>query len=44
MPHWDRARCVRGKGAEVPAMMYGAALAFVIYFVLPLIQRLLSAA
>jgi len=27
----------------VPAMMYAAALAFVIYFALPLIQRLLSA-
>jgi AGZA family xanthine/uracil permease-like MFS transporter len=36
-------KLVRGKGAEVPAMMYGAGLAFVIYFVLPLIQRLLAA-
>jgi AGZA family xanthine/uracil permease-like MFS transporter len=36
-------KLVRGKGGEVPAMMYAAALAFVIYFVLPLIQRLLSA-
>ena len=36
-------KLVRGKGTEVPAMMYGAALAFVIYFVLPLIQRLLAA-
>ena len=36
-------RLVRGKGGSVPVMMYGAALAFVIYFVLPLIQRLLSA-
>jgi len=36
-------KLVRGKGGSVPAMMYAAALAFVIYFVLPLIQRLLSA-
>ena len=36
-------KLVRGKGGEVPAMMYAAALAFVIYFVLPLVQRLLSA-
>jgi AGZA family xanthine/uracil permease-like MFS transporter len=36
-------KLVRGKGGSVPVMMYGAALAFVIYFVLPLIQRLLSA-
>jgi AGZA family xanthine/uracil permease-like MFS transporter len=36
-------KLVRGKGGSVPVMMYVAALAFVIYFVLPLIQRLLSA-
>jgi len=36
-------KLVRGKGGSVPAMMYAAALAFVIYFALPLIQRLLSA-
>jgi AGZA family xanthine/uracil permease-like MFS transporter len=34
-------RLVRGKGREVAPMMYGAALAFVVYFALPLIQRLL---
>jgi AGZA family xanthine/uracil permease-like MFS transporter len=34
-------KLVRGKGDEVAPMMYGAALAFVVYFVLPLIQRLL---
>ncbi|HKA63444.1 MAG TPA: NCS2 family permease [Methylomirabilota bacterium] len=33
-------KLVRGKGHEVAPMMYVAALAFVIYFVLPLIQRL----
>jgi AGZA family xanthine/uracil permease-like MFS transporter len=33
-------KLVRGKGREVAPMMYVAALAFVIYFVLPLIQRL----
>jgi AGZA family xanthine/uracil permease-like MFS transporter len=36
-------KLVRGKGATVPAMMYAAAVAFVIYFVLPLLQRLLAA-
>jgi AGZA family xanthine/uracil permease-like MFS transporter len=36
-------KLVRGKGGSVPAMMYAAALAFVIYFALPLIQGLLSA-
>jgi AGZA family xanthine/uracil permease-like MFS transporter len=36
-------KLVRGKGATVPAMMYAAAVAFVIYFVLPLVQRLLAA-
>ena len=34
-------KLVRGKGRQVAPMMYGAALAFVVYFVLPLIQRLL---
>jgi AGZA family xanthine/uracil permease-like MFS transporter len=34
-------KLVRGKGSEVAPMMYGTALAFVVYFVLPLIQRLL---
>ena len=34
-------KLVRGKGSEVAPMMYGSALAFVVYFVLPLIQRLL---
>jgi AGZA family xanthine/uracil permease-like MFS transporter len=33
-------KLVRGKGDQVAPMMYGAALAFVVYFVLPLIQRL----
>jgi adenine/guanine/hypoxanthine permease len=36
-------KLVRGKGATVPAMMYAAAVAFVIYFGLPLVQRLLGA-
>ena len=36
-------KLVRGKGATVSAMMYAAAVAFVIYFVLPLVQRLLAA-
>jgi AGZA family xanthine/uracil permease-like MFS transporter len=36
-------KLVRGRGREVAPMMYGAALAFVIYFALPLIQRLLQA-
>src|SRR5262244_1267359 len=36
-------KLVRGKGVQVPAMMYAAALAFAIYFALPLIQRLLGA-
>jgi AGZA family xanthine/uracil permease-like MFS transporter len=35
-------KLVRGKGAQVAPTMYGAALAFVVYFVLPLIQRLLG--
>jgi AGZA family xanthine/uracil permease-like MFS transporter len=35
-------KLVRGRGREVAPMMYGAALAFVIYFALPLIQRLLA--
>ena len=34
-------KVVRGRGGEVAPMMYAAALAFVIYFALPLIQRLL---
>jgi AGZA family xanthine/uracil permease-like MFS transporter len=33
-------KLVRGKGDQVAPMMYGAALAFVVYFALPLIQRL----
>ena len=33
-------KVVRGKGHEVAPMMYVAALAFVIYFLLPLLQRL----
>jgi AGZA family xanthine/uracil permease-like MFS transporter len=36
-------KLVRGKGAQVPAMMYVAALAFAVYFALPLIQRLIGA-
>jgi AGZA family xanthine/uracil permease-like MFS transporter len=36
-------KLVRGKGAQVPVMMYVAALAFAIYFALPLIQRLIGA-
>ena len=36
-------KLVRGRGREVAPMMYGAAIAFVIYFALPLIQRLLQA-
>ncbi len=35
-------KLVRGKGREVGAMMYGAAAAFVVYFALPAVQRLLS--
>ncbi len=35
-------KLVRGRGREVAPMMYAAALAFVIYFALPLIQRLLA--
>ncbi|HSE06454.1 MAG TPA: NCS2 family permease [Methylomirabilota bacterium] len=35
-------KLVRGRGREVAPMMYGAALAFVVYFALPLIQRLLA--
>jgi AGZA family xanthine/uracil permease-like MFS transporter len=35
-------KLVRGRGREVAPMMYAAALAFVIYFALPLIQRLLQ--
>jgi AGZA family xanthine/uracil permease-like MFS transporter len=34
-------KLVRGRGRAVAPMMYAAALAFVIYFALPLIQRLL---
>jgi AGZA family xanthine/uracil permease-like MFS transporter len=34
-------KLVRGKASEVPTMMHAAALAFVVYFALPLIQRLL---
>jgi len=34
-------KLVRGNGREVAPMMYGATIAFVIYFALPLIQRLL---
>ena len=33
-------KVVRGKGHEVAPMMYVAALAFVVYFLLPLLQRL----
>ena len=33
-------KVVRGKGHEVASMMYVAALAFVVYFLLPLLQRL----
>jgi AGZA family xanthine/uracil permease-like MFS transporter len=36
-------KLVRGRGRAVAPMMYAAALAFVIYFALPLIQRLLVA-
>jgi AGZA family xanthine/uracil permease-like MFS transporter len=36
-------KLLRGKGAEVHAMMYGTAAAFVIYFSLPLIRSFLSA-
>ena len=36
-------KLVRGRGREVAPMMYAAAFAFVIYFALPLIQRLLAA-
>ena len=35
-------KLVRGRGDEVAPMMYVAALAFVVYFALPLIQRLLQ--
>jgi AGZA family xanthine/uracil permease-like MFS transporter len=35
-------KLVRGRGREVAPMMYAAALAFVIYFALPLIQRQLA--
>ena len=35
-------KLVRGRGREVAPMMYAAALTFVIYFALPLIQRLLQ--
>lgn len=35
-------KLVRGRGREVAPMMYAAALAFVIYFALPLIQRWLD--
>jgi len=35
-------KLVRGRGREVAPMMYVAALAFVIYFALPLIQRLVA--
>jgi adenine/guanine/hypoxanthine permease len=35
-------KLVRGRGREVAPMMYVAALAFVVYFALPLIQRLLQ--
>ncbi len=34
-------KLVRGRGREVAPMMYAAGLAFVVYFALPLIQRLL---
>ncbi|MGH7364997.1 MAG: NCS2 family permease [Candidatus Rokuibacteriota bacterium] len=34
-------KLVRGRGRAVPPMMYAATLAFVVYFALPLIQRLL---
>jgi AGZA family xanthine/uracil permease-like MFS transporter len=36
-------KLLRGKGAEVHAMMYAASAAFVIYFALPLIRSLLGA-
>lgn len=35
-------KLVRGRGRDVAPMMYATALAFVIYFTLPLIQRLLA--
>ena len=35
-------KLVRGKGRQVHLMMYLAAAAFVVYFALPLLQRLLS--
>jgi AGZA family xanthine/uracil permease-like MFS transporter len=35
-------KLVRGKGDQVAPMMYGAALAFVVYFALPLLQRLVG--
>jgi AGZA family xanthine/uracil permease-like MFS transporter len=35
-------KLVRGRGGEVAPMMYVATLAFVVYFALPLIQRLLQ--
>jgi AGZA family xanthine/uracil permease-like MFS transporter len=35
-------KLVRGRGGEVAPMMYVTALAFVVYFALPLIQRLLQ--
>ncbi len=34
-------KLVRGRGGEVPAMMYAASAAFVIYFALPALQALL---
>ena len=34
-------KLVRGKGGQVHPMMYGAAAAFVVYFALPLLQRVL---
>jgi AGZA family xanthine/uracil permease-like MFS transporter len=34
-------KLLRGKGAEVHGMMYGAAAAFLIYFALPAIRSLL---
>jgi AGZA family xanthine/uracil permease-like MFS transporter len=36
-------KLVRGRGRDVAPMMYAAALAFVVYFALPLIQRWLQA-
>jgi AGZA family xanthine/uracil permease-like MFS transporter len=36
-------KLLRGKGAEVHGMMYGTAVAFVIYFALPAIRAVVGA-